>query len=833
MKKLLLSLLFATICSFAFAQTPLRPAEIVASSLEKGETFETVDLFQLNLQKSRSVLELDKATTQYDVLTVSATQAQELLRTKPQTLSLTIPSETRQSLTLELVQVDVVTDDFILRTDVSDGPIEAELGVHYRGIVSGDERSIAAISVLSDGEVMGLVSADQFGNLTMGRLQGDRFESADHIIYNDKELLLELGSEFSCGTEDDGEGYTREELADQPVGRALTDCVDFFYEVDYDIFQNKGANTTSFITGLHNQVATLYSNENINTEISEINIITSSGNQYSNQSSSGMLNQFQSRYGNNSWNGDLAQLLSYKSSGGIAAGFAGICNSNTDNSMSFSNIQSSYLNVPSYSWSVMVVTHEFGHIFGSRHTHACVWNGNNTAIDGCAGQTEGSCSLPGFPSNGGTIMSYCHLQSVGINFNNGFGPQPGNVIRNNVANGSCLSPCGGGGGPTCSDGIQNGDETGVDCGGSSCPACPTSCNDTELTLTILTDNYPGETTWTITSGSSTVASGGPYGASGTTYVESICLPDGCDYTFTIFDSYGDGICCAYGSGSYSLTGPGGTIASGGSFTSSEATAFEIGNCGGGGSCTEITFTSASIESYGGSQDNGTGSVFGSGEGIILSGNAWKSIDLNYTVTSNTVIEFEFGSTSQGEIHGIGFDNNSGISSNYTFQLYGTQNWGNRNYDYTNPGYWQSFTIPVGSFYTGTFDRLFFSNDKDSGTANNNSYFRNIKIHEGGGCGTSLVSNNGVVGLGVVTLTDMLVYPNPTSNELNVNFNLEETETATLRIFNLMGQVVEQRQVSGQGVMTEQFDTAGLPEGTYMIRMNTGTQKLVKKFTVAR
>ncbi|SER31446.1 cohesin domain-containing protein [Neolewinella agarilytica] len=30
--------------------------------------------------------------------------------------------------------------------------------------------------------------------------------------------------------------------------------------------------------------------------------------------------------------------------------------------------------------------------------------------------------------------------------------------------------------PTCSDGIQNGNETGVDCGGPDCPACPT-CND--------------------------------------------------------------------------------------------------------------------------------------------------------------------------------------------------------------------------------------------------------------------------------------------------------------------------------------------------------------------
>ncbi|MEL6718532.1 MAG: GEVED domain-containing protein, partial [Bacteroidota bacterium] len=35
---------------------------------------------------------------------------------------------------------------------------------------------------------------------------------------------------------------------------------------------------------------------------------------------------------------------------------------------------------------------------------------------------------------------------------------------------------GSGGGPTCTDGIQNGDETGVDCGGS-CPDACTACND--------------------------------------------------------------------------------------------------------------------------------------------------------------------------------------------------------------------------------------------------------------------------------------------------------------------------------------------------------------------
>jgi len=65
------------------------------------------------------------------------------------------------------------------------------------------------------------------------------------------------------------------------------------------------------------------------------------------------------------FDGDLAMLLSYKSSGGIAY-VNGLCSSNPDFSMSFSSINSTYADVPTYSWSVMVVTHEFGHLFGSQ-----------------------------------------------------------------------------------------------------------------------------------------------------------------------------------------------------------------------------------------------------------------------------------------------------------------------------------------------------------------------------------------------------------------------------------------------------------------------------------
>ncbi len=106
----------------------------------------------------------------------------------------------------------------------------------------------------------------------------------------------------------------------------------------------------------------------------------------------------------------------------------------------------------------------------------------------------------------------------------------------------------------------------------------TDCTD--VTLTLVVDNYPEETSWTITNdGSSTVASGGTYNSTpdGSTVIETACLDAGC-YTFTMNDSYGDGICCSYGSGSYELTedGSGTSLASGGSFGSTATHSFCVG-----------------------------------------------------------------------------------------------------------------------------------------------------------------------------------------------------------------------------------------------------------------
>jgi len=122
---------------------------------------------------------------------------------------------------------------------------------------------------------------------------------------------------------------------------------------------------------------------------------------------------------------------------------------------------------------------------------------------------------------------------------------------------------------------------------------------TDVTLTIVLDNYPEETSWEIRDGSTVVASGGTYGSQpdGSTVVENVTLDNGC-YDFVIEDTYGDGICCSYGNGSYELTAGSTVLASGGSFGSIETTNFCVGSGTTSYSLTSNTVTSEGVRPAG-------------------------------------------------------------------------------------------------------------------------------------------------------------------------------------------------------------------------------------------
>lgn len=105
-----------------------------------------------------------------------------------------------------------------------------------------------------------------------------------------------------------------------------------------------------------------------------------------------------------------------------------------------------------------------------------------------------------------------------------------------------------------------------------------------VTIDITTDRYASETSWKIkNAGGAVVASGGgswtDLTATGTTVrpTEQANLQPNTCYTFEIIDAYGDGICCAYGNGSYTLKDASGAIlGTGGEFADIEITAFKTG-----------------------------------------------------------------------------------------------------------------------------------------------------------------------------------------------------------------------------------------------------------------
>ena len=98
--------------------------------------------------------------------------------------------------------------------------------------------------------------------------------------------------------------------------------------------------------------------------------------------------------------------------------------------------------------------------------------------------------------------------------------------------------------------------------------------DATMNVYIDFDNYPGETSWNLYDEELgvVVASGSGYSVGVTN--ENYCVISSHCYEFTIYDAYGDGICCSYGSGSYSVNYFGEEVASGGSFGSSESTSID-------------------------------------------------------------------------------------------------------------------------------------------------------------------------------------------------------------------------------------------------------------------
>ena len=425
--QLCFSLLFF---SLGFSQDLKPVAEKVKQSQLAKKTFVKYDLFSKDYSVQKQAL-YEKAAEGVTVMKLNKAEIQRINAERPEALEMTFPFEGK-NITVELVKNNFLTQDFKVNSDK--GYLNYSPGVYYQGIVKGDQKSLVAMSFFAD-DVMGVTSVENVGNIVLGKTKN----SEDFVSYNDNRM--KTANPFTCDADDLPENKNMDLPTYDPktmTSKKTDNCVRIYYETGFNIYSNFSSNTTTvtnWVTAMHNNISTLYTNDGITVALSEVFVWTSN-DPYNGNGTSARLTQFRSL--RPTFNGDVGQLIKYNNpvSGGIAY-LNSLCGGSNH---SYVDVFYSYSNVPVFSWNIEAMTHEIGHGLGSPHTHACKWNGNNTAIDGCgpaSGNNEG-CNAS-LPTNGGTIMSYCHLLSaVGINFANGFGPQPGALIRNTINTKTCL-----------------------------------------------------------------------------------------------------------------------------------------------------------------------------------------------------------------------------------------------------------------------------------------------------------------------------------------------------------------------------------------------------------
>ncbi len=438
-------------CVFAFGQS--RNLQVLNEV--RQVSFETVALHQpfTFIDQSRRSLAEVKLPRGSILMGIEASQ---LPKDQQESLRIAIPQSRESEIILNLKQSEVFTEDFqLFLSSARTQAVAFDKPQTYWGQVAGYPNSSAAITI-GPASVEGVITYDN-QVLTLGKTE---LSQGYHALYNEI-TALDQPVPFECKVT---ESHVRTPEPDHHRSAAdENNCVQMYLEIANDIYVDKGgaAATTAYITGVFNEVIALYAAENINFSIREM-VLWDQPDPYEN--SSDPLRTFMSEL-DGQYNGDLAHLISY-GSGGVAY-IGSLCDKLFG--IGYSGIYSSFAEVPTYSWSVEVITHEIGHNLGARHTHDCAWNGNNTQIDDCgseAGYVK-SCydpNSPILPENGGTIMSYCHLlSSVRINFQNGFHQQPGDLIRSNVYNESCLTSCSGGQPLT----IAIDQKADVSCGGTS------------------------------------------------------------------------------------------------------------------------------------------------------------------------------------------------------------------------------------------------------------------------------------------------------------------------------------------------------------------------------
>lgn len=130
--------------------------------------------------------------------------------------------------------------------------------------------------------------------------------------------------------------------------------------------------------------------------------------------------------------------------------------------------------------------------------------------------------------------------------------------------------------------------------------------------------------------------------------------------------------------------------------------------------------------------------------------------------------------------------------------------------------WTTVHVNITSIYWVSNFRYKFEFE---GSGGNNVYLDNINIYAGGPSDELVDPASGLGEL--ESVNDLKLYPNPTQNELNLGFKVDNNEDILINIMDLSGKVVYTQFVKAvAGSNLVMMDTNPLAKGIYMINVKT-------------
>jgi len=359
-----------------------------------------------------------------------------------------------------------------------------------------------------------------------------------------------------------------------------------------------------------------------------------------------------------------------------------------------------------------------------------------------------------------------------------------------------------------------------------------NCRTAPVTFTLVLDNYPSETSWSLTRNGTTVASGSGYSTNGQTITETFDFGDG-NYVFTINDSYGDGICCAYGSGSYALEDAGSNvIASGGAFGSSESVSYcvEGGSSGGPGA---VTLLQSFFETgWDGWTDGGSDAARYNGSFSYEGNYSIRIRDNSGVASSMTSGTFDVSTYSQIDIEFYFYPNGMESGEDFWVRYFDGSVWN------TIAAYASGSSFTNGNFYVANIsinagEYNFPSNAQfrfqcDASANRDEIYIDQVTITASSGvrsAGNSITMLNGLRNSGGGTFElegeVLRLFPNPTHHQLNITIDMDEVAEVNFTLYDMSGRIMRElkwQNVDGQ--LSESIDVSQLREGLYFVNLKT-------------